>query len=108
MTPPPPYSEGPARFLDPDITTTATSLKTLILKRDTTFAKLIVTVILRNLECLKFQTTRPVVWSYTVVFTQRNTNFRMKRILESHWLHRVSMRFSGSERMIGVRDTWRS
>lgn len=67
MFPPPPYSESPKPFLDPHISTTAASLKTLIIKRDIRFAAFIVYFILHKCESLVFETPKPLGWPYVEV-----------------------------------------
>ena len=64
--PPPPYSEAYPQIPKPT-STTATSLKKLIIQRDTTLADFLVKVILRKLESLKFESLQPFGWASTKV-----------------------------------------
>ena len=68
MEPPPAYSQSlPSRLLEPELPTTAASLKKFILQRDRIFAAFLVKFLLSNFESLTFETPQPLAWPYVMV-----------------------------------------
>jgi hypothetical protein len=84
----------------------ATLLKEVIVQRDTTFAKVVVKLVLRSLESLQFDTPCPFAWSYADVPAYSEiSNTRTNRIACRNVQHQSLMNIWDSARMTGDRGS---